>query len=158
MTSTFLLNNLSNIHTEINNTARHKIIFIVLISNTGGKRGYLPPGDFWHSKTYFRRVWNGFWRKFAVSLLNSVWLIEYFDVKSIVLRLFCFALNSSKNLYKIPFPISPSLRHFQRQLLLCTWRHVFGHDNHRQEQNHFFCLGTLLTPFSFFMGRKIEGL
>ena len=45
MTSTFLLNNLSNIHTEINNTARHKNIFIVLISNTGGKRGYLPPGD-----------------------------------------------------------------------------------------------------------------
>ena len=52
MMSTFLLNNLSNIHTEINNTARHKNILIVLISNTGGKRGYLPPGDFWHSETY----------------------------------------------------------------------------------------------------------
>ena len=100
--STLLLNNLSNIQTEINNTARHQIISIVLISNTGGKRDFLPPGSFWHSKTYFRRVWNGFWRKFAVSMLNSVWLIEYFDVKSIVLKLFCFALNSSKNFQKIP--------------------------------------------------------
>ena len=94
--STLLLKNISNIHSEI---IIQPDIRSYCFDFKQGKRKWLHVSG-WFLELIFSRVWNRFWRKFAVSLLNSVfalWLIEYFDVKSIVLRLFCFVFNISKS-------------------------------------------------------------
>ena len=99
--STLLLNNISNIHSEI---IIQPDIRSYCFDFKQGKRKWLHVSG-WFLELIFSRVWNRFWT-FAVSLLNSVfalWLIEYFDVKSIVLRLFCFVFSSSKSFKSVPF-------------------------------------------------------
>ena len=83
--STLLLNNISNIHSEIIIQPDIRSSCFDFKQGKGKRR--------LHASGWFRESETDFEENSAVSLLKSVfapWLIEYFDVKSIVLRLFCF--------------------------------------------------------------------